>query len=183
MTQKLDIRCVLMAFFVVIMFGGAVLLFSIPVSPGWEVNAGMDHYEVNDLRVDVGSGTNIYSGYTGAAISSFKIDDGLETSTWAESERYTGSTRVKYSIAGPTHVSWNQGLLDWAPDQTDDVPFQQYTKSVQDVTYTYDHHVYEVDFKAVTLGEKTIRSRPPLVISEEEIDTSLDILNDALKIF
>jgi len=142
---------------VLAVFVGGVFVFSMPPEPipipvGWEVKAGMDHYEVNGYRVDIGSTTNLYSGYAGAAVSSFKIDDGVE-STWDESQRYTGSARVAYSISGPTHVSWNQGLQSWVPDLTDEVPFQQYTKPAGNVTYAYDHHVYEVDIMTETDGE------------------------------
>lgn len=141
---------------------GAAFAFSTPPPPaipaGWEVKAGMDHFEVNDYRVDIASTTNLYSGYAGAAVSSFKIDDGVECSTWDDALKYTGSTRVSYGISGPTHVSWNQGLKTWVPDLTDEVPFQQYTKTVGNATYMYDHHVYEVDIMTETEGEKAIFS-------------------------
>ena len=32
-------------------------------------------------------------------------------------------------------------------------------------------------------GEKTIRFRPPLIISEEEIDKAIDVLKNTLKYF
>lgn len=43
--------------------------------------------------------------------------------------------------------------------------------------------LYAKGLIVIGCGEKTIRYRPPLVISEEEIDKSLEILNDGLKNF
>ena len=43
--------------------------------------------------------------------------------------------------------------------------------------------LYEEGLIVIGCGEKTIRYRPPLIISEEEIDKSLEILNDVLKNF
>jgi len=45
------------------------------------------------------------------------------------------------------------------------------------------NELYSRGLVVVGCGEKTIRYRPPLVILGEEIDKSLDILNDALKNF
>ncbi len=43
--------------------------------------------------------------------------------------------------------------------------------------------LYKKGLVVIGCGEKTIRYRPPLIISEEEIDKSLDILSDVLKNF
>ena len=43
--------------------------------------------------------------------------------------------------------------------------------------------IYAKDVIIVGCGEKTIRFRPPLIISEEEIDRALDVISDALKGF
>ena len=43
--------------------------------------------------------------------------------------------------------------------------------------------LYKKGLVVIGCGEKTIRYRPPLIISEEEIDRSLDILNDVLKTY
>ena len=45
------------------------------------------------------------------------------------------------------------------------------------------NEMYNRGLIVVGCGEKTIRYRPPLIISEEEIDKSLDILNESLKNF
>ncbi len=45
------------------------------------------------------------------------------------------------------------------------------------------NELYSKGLVVVGCGEKTIRYRPPLVISEEEIDKSLEILDDVLKNF
>ena len=43
------------------------------------------------------------------------------------------------------------------------------------------NELYSRGLVVVGCGEKTIRYRPPLIISEEEVDRSLEILNDALR--
>ena len=43
--------------------------------------------------------------------------------------------------------------------------------------------LYASDLVVVTCGEKTIRFRPPLIISSEEIDTALSTIDDTLSRF
>ena len=155
--RKIDIRLV-GAVIVLVVLGGYATWGMMQIPVGWEIGHNYDHMIINDTyRVNMGddsSSSDIYSGYASSVDGLFKIDDGLEHISWADSEDYSGTTSLRYTVsATPVKVKFDPYLPTpaWVPDSQAG-PHKIYSKNTTAGMMYYEQHVYQVDIKIYTMG-------------------------------
>ena len=156
--QKLDIRLI-GAVIVLVVLGGYATWGMMQIPVAWEMSHNFDNMIINDAyRVNMGddaSSPDIYSGYADSVDGQFKIDDGMPHYDWVDSEKYSGTNTLRYTVsATPVKIRFDPYLPvpTWVPD-SEAGPHKYYSKNTTAGMMYYEHHVYQVDIKVYTMGE------------------------------
>lgn len=156
--KKIDIRLI-GAVIVLVVLGGYATWGMMQIPVAWEMSHNFDNMIINDTyRVDMGddaSSPDIYSGYAASVDGQFKIADGREHYSWEDSEKYSGTNTLRYTVsATPVKIRFDPYLPvpTWVPD-SEAGPHKFYSKNTTAGMMYYEHHVYQVDVKVYTMGE------------------------------